>query len=85
MTNLAFIEGIWSPVHWLVLLFVFGMIASLVLLIVLLVKRTDNSGGVGRHIAPMSTADADLNRRRQELELDRMALENEERRRKLNQ
>ena len=90
MPTLAFIEGLGSPVHLLILLFVFGMIAGLVLLIVLVTRRSANPAARGQHIspvpdAPTTQADADLNRRRQELELDRMAIENEERRRKLNQ
>ena len=84
MTTLGFIEGFGSPLHWL-LLFCVLLITAIVLLIVFLTKQSGNANAPGRHIAPVSNADADLNRRRQELELDRMALENEERRRKLNQ
>ncbi len=85
MHTIAFIEGLASPMHLLILLFVLALPIGLVFLILWIVRKAARSSAPGAHIAPFPPTDAALQRRRQELELDRMAIENEERRRKLNQ
>ncbi len=94
MPTLAFIAGFGRPFHLLILLLVFCAVGGLALLIVLVSRRSGVPAGRGQHISPLPPtiaappamqAHLDLDRRRQELELDRMAIENEERRRKLNQ
>ena len=77
MLTLAFIEGLLSPSHILLLLFVLAVPTAIVFLVVILTRQSAQSTG--------AATDADLARRRQALELDRMAIENEERRRKLQQ
>ncbi len=77
MLTLAFIEGLFSPSHILILLFLLAVPTGIVFLVVILTRQSTQSSS--------TPTDADLARRRQALELDRMVIENEERRRKLEQ
>ena len=74
MNTLAFIEGILSPIHILLVLFLFALVGGVVLLVVLISRRGSPP------MEPIHPADADLERRRRVLEVERLELENQERR-----
>lgn len=80
MGTLAFIEGLLSPAHILLFLFVIGGTVGVVVLVVVVANRAS-----APRMSPPQNPNADLARRREELELERMAIENDERRRKLGQ
>lgn len=75
MLTLAFIEGLGSPIHWFILLFTLGGLGALVLVVVLVARSAVRSP---------DPRDAELDRRRRELELEKLALENRERRDQLD-
>lgn len=75
MPTLAFIEGLGSPIHWIILLVMLGGLAA-VLFVVVIVARSA--------VRSPDPRDADLDRRRRALELEKLELENRERRERLD-
>ena len=78
MTTLAFLEGIGSPLHWLVLLVLFGGTVITVGVVILATRSATQAH-------PMPPVDHDLQRRRMAADVERLELDNEERRRRLAQ
>lgn len=80
MWTLAMLEGFGSPIHWILLLCVCAAPVVAVVVLIVVMARTQKTGAVGPRIA---VHDAELERRRQKLALDEKEIELEERRRAL--